>query len=256
MHKKKLYGLIFDSDGTIMDSKVSSFEWLRYCVGSLYKKNFPYADCSETFLKDYNKSHHGGLVGLYNLFGIDYEKDADFLWEHFNDWKTKNPAPMIKGMKEVVLEIYERSRSKPGKAKGLRICLNTTNVWPSFEKPFKESGLIKCFDTIITGADVESNGKDGKKYLLLKPSTYTIEWALDILGVEPEEALHVGDTIEDIICCKGLRRKDPNIEREVKVVSVTWGFETRKNLVSAKPYKIIDDPKQLVKIVEKLGGFD
>ncbi|GAI85589.1 unnamed protein product, partial [marine sediment metagenome] len=29
--KKKLYGLILDSDGTVMDSKLNQFEWLKYC---------------------------------------------------------------------------------------------------------------------------------------------------------------------------------------------------------------------------------
>lgn len=259
MIKKKLYGLIFDSDGTILNSKINSFEWLKYCVTILYKKPFPYEKCSERFLKDYNENNRAKrLIGIYEIFGINYEKDKDFLWERFNEWRTKNPPLIVEGVKEVVFEIYEKSRPKHGKSRGLRMLLNTTNKWPSFEKQLRESGLIKCFDTVLTREEIPDMPDEGgeKKGYLLKPNPYPIEWALDILGVEPEEALHVGDTVEDIICCKGLRRKDPNIEREVRVVAVTWGFETRKNLASAKPYKIIDDPKQLVKIVKQLGGFD
>lgn len=257
--KKKLYGLIFDSDGTILDSRPNSFKWLKYCVTQLYKKPFSYEKYTEQFLKDYNESHKfKGLIGIYEIFGISYEQDKDFLWEHFNEWRTKNPPLIVNGVKEVIFEIYEKSRPKPGKSRGLRMLLNTTNQWLSFEKQFYESGLIKCFDTILTREEVPEiiNEKKEKKPYLLKPNNYPIEWALDLLGVEPEEALHVGDTLEDINACRGLRRKDPNVEREVKVVAVTWGFETRENLAAAKPYKVIDDPKQLVKIVEKLGGFD
>jgi len=259
MEKKKLYGLILDSDGTVMDSKVNQFEWLRYCVTKLYKKPFPYKECSGKFLKDYNEYYHArGLTGIYELFGINYDEEKDFLWKHFNPWKKKNPPQIVDGMKEAILEIYRRSRPKPGKAKGLRISLNTTNQWPSFEKQFYESGLIKCFDTILTRTDIpEVIDEEGKeKPFLLKPHVYSVEWALDLLGVDPEEALHVGDTLHDIIACRTLRRKDPSFEREVKVVAVTWGFETKEKLASAKPYRIIDRPKQLVKIVERLGGFD
>lgn len=257
--KKRLYGLILDSDGTVMDSKVNQFEWMNYCVTKLYKKPFPYKDLSGDFFVKYNNAHHAkGLIGIYGLFGISYEKDKDFLWEHFNDWKEKNPPKIFEGMKEAIFEIYERSRPKPGKAKGLRIALNTMNRWPSFKKQFYESGLINCFDLILTGDYVPPvmDEEGNEKPFLLKPHVYSIEWTLDLLGVDPEEALHVGDTVNDIMACRNLRRKDPIIEREIRAVSVTWGFETRKRLASAKPYKIISKPKQLVKVVEELGGFD
>ena len=258
MKEKKLYGLILDSDGTVFDSKLNQFEWLKHST-ELCKKPFPYKCCSELFLKRYNEAYHlDGLAGIYGLFGIDYNKEKDFLWENFNKWNTENPHQIVSGMKEAIFEIYERSRPKPNKSKGLRIALNTSNSWSSFKKQFYNSGLIKCFDTILTKDDIPSvTDKNGmEKELLLKPHTYSIELALDLLGVEPEEALHVGDTLHDIISCRGLCRKDSNNKREVKVVAVTWGFENKKNLAAAKPYKIINNPRQLVKIVEQLGGFN
>ncbi|MBM3200551.1 HAD family hydrolase [Candidatus Woesearchaeota archaeon] len=257
MPKKKLYGLIFDSDGTILDSVSSSFEWLKHCVVDLYKKPFPYENCSEQFLKDYNSSHRTkGLNGIYEIFGIDYDQEKDFLWENFNAWRADNPAKIIKGMDEAIFKIYDKSRPKPGKPRGLRMLLNTSNMWPSFEIQLRESGLIRCFDTIITRDNLPGVIDGDNLRPLVKPNTYSIEWALDLLGVDHEEALHVGDTLEDIEACRNLRRKDVNTEREVKVVAVTWGFETKENLANAKPYKIINNPKQLVKIVEQLGGFD
>lgn len=33
-------------------------------------------------------------------------------------------------------------------------------------------------------------------------------------------------------------------------------FDSDGTILDSKPYKVIDDTKQLVKIVEKLGGFD
>jgi len=253
--KKKLYGLILDSDGTVMDSKINQFEWFKYCVTKLYKKPFKYKSCSEKFLKAYNEAHHSkGLDGIYELFRIDSKKDVDFLWKHFNAWKEENPPQIIKSMQDTIFEIYERSRPKPNKIKGLRILLNTSNRWSSFENQFYESGLIKCFDAIITEKDIETIARENDTSLFLKPNTYSIEWALDILGVDPEEALHIGDTLEDIIACRDLKSK-PNLGKEVKVVSVTWGFETKKSLASAKPYRLIYKPQQLIKIVENLGGF-
>lgn len=256
--KKKLQALIIDSDGTIMDSKQNQFDWMKYCVTELFKKPFPYDSCSEKFLKDYVEAYtFNGLKGLYELFDIDADKESDFLWHYFDIWKGKNPSPIVDGMFETISGIYKRSRPKPGKIKGLRIALNTVNAWPSFEKQFYESGLINYFDTVITQHDIP-NVFDNKvkKQLLLKPHTYSIEWILDILGVDAEEALHVGDTVHDIQCCRNLRRANHYLEKEVKVVSVTWGFDTKKNLKAEKPYKIINKPKQLVKIVEKLGGFE
>ncbi|MBL7101072.1 MAG: HAD family hydrolase [Nanoarchaeota archaeon] len=257
--KNKLSALIIDLDGTLIDSKQNQFDWMKYCVTELFKKPFPYDSCSEEFLKDYMAAYNqGGLDAIYALFDIDANEHQDFLWEHFNPWKEKNPAPIVKDMKETIMDIYRRSRPRPGKVKGLRIALNTSNAWPSFEKQIYNHWFINYFDTIVTKDDIPDllDKKSNKKDFLLKPNTYSIEWILDLLGADAHEALHVGDTVHDIECCRNLCRKDPSNPGEVKVVSVTWGFDTKENLKAKKPYRIISQPNQLVKIVEKLGGFD
>ncbi|MBU4502438.1 MAG: HAD hydrolase-like protein [Nanoarchaeota archaeon] len=256
---KKLRGLILDLDGTIIDSRINQYEWLKHCTEDIFNKPFPYKSCSKSFLKKYISSYKKcGLRGLYEMFDIDYNNNSDILWREFNKWKKENPAPIIKDMEETIFEIYNHSRPKPGRATGLRIALNTVNTWPSFENSFYKSGLIKCFDTVITGGDIPDviDDKGVKKHLLLKPNSYSVEWILDLLNIEPEEALHVGDTPHDIICCQNLKRRNPDGTNEVKAVGVTWGFDTKENLETVNPYKIISNPKQLIKIVEELGGFD
>lgn len=64
--------------------------------------------------------------------------------------------------------------------------------------------------------------------------------ALKDFNIKPEEAIYVGDEVRDIVAAKSAG---------LKVISVTWGYNSRNFLVSHQPDFIADSVEELRKIV-------
>ncbi|HEU4679284.1 MAG TPA: HAD hydrolase-like protein, partial [Terrimicrobiaceae bacterium] len=58
--------------------------------------------------------------------------------------------------------------------------------------------------------------------------------------VSAAEILFVGDETRDIEACQKVG---------VRIVAVTWGYNSRRSLVAMKPDFIFDDPKELVALM-------
>ena len=55
---------------------------------------------------------------------------------------------------------------------------------------------------------------------------------------------YIGDETRDI---ESMRKID------LKMIAVSWGIENKKLLLSKKPFRVIDEPSQLIPLVEKLS---
>ena len=69
-----------------------------------------------------------------------------------------------------------------------------------------------------------------------KPHPDVLRRALDDLGVEPEEAVFVGDTVYDVDCGRGAG---------VPVIGVSWGVHTVESLVEAGAQDVVHDADAL-----------
>lgn len=248
----KLLGLILDWDGVIADSLPDQYAWFKYCA-ELFNKPFLYQNNFEAFRKDYNQYYlANALTGLYDMIGVDFKAHEKQIWKEYEAWKSRSDIKLFPDIKETIAEIYKRSRPKEGRAQGLRIVLNTTSRFSTVKKPYYENGLEQYFDSKVTREMLP----ESKITNLTKPHAYSIEWALDLAGVRPEEALSVGDTEVDILAGRTLRRRRPDIIERVRTVAVTWGYYKREELAPHQPEYLIDKPSQLIEIVKELGGFD
>ena len=63
-------------------------------------------------------------------------------------------------------------------------------------------------------------------------------------GLLPEEVIYVGDEVRDIDACR---------KAGVKIISVTWGFNSKQRLAQAKPDAIVDTPSQLVQKIRQMA---
>ncbi len=75
-----------------------------------------------------------------------------------------------------------------------------------------------------------------------KPEPDMLQRAADALGVELARCLYVGDSEVDIDTARNAR---------IDCVCVSWGFRSRDQLREAGARVIIDDPRELVEIVER-----
>jgi len=233
-----LLGLIFDWDGTIADTLPDQFNWLKYCAQSFGKK-FAYDNLSDDFKRDYNRYYAAnGIVGLYDMIGIDFKANDKQIWAEYEKWKVNSNIVIFPQIKETIEEIYRRSRPSKTRSQGLRIVLNSTSRYSTIEKPFIQNGL------------------EQKITVLTKPHAYSMEWALDLIGVNPDEAISVGDTTTDILACRTLRRKRPDKVERIKTVAVAYGYELKEDLACAKPDYLIEKPAELINILKELKGID
>lgn len=63
------------------------------------------------------------------------------------------------------------------------------------------------------------------------------------ISVQASELLFVGDTEVDIETAKGLN---------IPVVAVTWGFRSKSNLEKLKPDYLVDSPAELIELIKTL----
>jgi phosphoglycolate phosphatase-like HAD superfamily hydrolase len=114
---------------------------------------------------------------------------------------------------------------------GLKLAIVTNNGRKATSIVTKKFGLDNFFEVIIAREDSKE----------LKPDGGSIKRAIEILGVNAEEAIYVGDGVIDILAAK-----------EVKVVSIAvpTGISSIKNLVEAEPDYLIDSLKDIIPLID------
>ena len=91
-------------------------------------------------------------------------------------------------------------------------------------------GIYKYFDAVLCADKIKS----------YKPSPEILLKIMKRLKVTPDETVYVGDMAVDVRTGKNA---------SVKVISVLTGSSTRKELIKAKPYKIIKDISFLIRAI-------
>lgn len=78
-----------------------------------------------------------------------------------------------------------------------------------------------------------------------KPSSDSVNMALSQIGSKKEKAIYVGDSEVDMQTARNAG---------IISVAVTWGFRDKKILESQNPDFVINDPAQLLDVLEKLNN--
>jgi phosphoglycolate phosphatase len=61
--------------------------------------------------------------------------------------------------------------------------------------------------------------------------------------MQKNDVVYIGDEYRDILACK---------KSKIKIISVTWGFDSRDLLVSGNPDFIVDSPVELLNVIANL----
>ncbi|MBI3980467.1 HAD-IA family hydrolase [Candidatus Microgenomates bacterium] len=207
--------VIFDFDGTVVDS----FDEVIRLINSLSEKyGFEKISRPQTL-----KMRNQGIEEAIKTLGINILKLPFLLLEVRSLYKDsiKNLKP-FKGIRELLKILKE---------KGLFLEIVTTNSEQN-TRDFLEKNDMNVFNFIK--GDVSFFGKD----------TVLLE-EMKVHDLLAQETLYIGDEIRDIEAAKSA---------ELKVISVTWGFNNKKILESYSPDFIAQKPQQLFKILEKEAG--
>ncbi|MEM2946852.1 MAG: HAD family hydrolase [Candidatus Bathyarchaeia archaeon] len=218
--------VVFDLDGTIVKFNID-FRAVRADVrGFLIKEGVPASVLSinesifemlkkmEIFMKNNNKlaSKIEEVRSKALAIAEKYELEAA---------KTTSLQPGIKGILKTL------------KGMGLKIGICTLNSQKSVEYILKKFGIGEFFDAVTTRDHVKN----------VKPNPEHLENTLKALGVNPKEALVVGDSPADMKCAK---------ELGAAAAALPTGVSTPKELADAGANYIITTITDIPALIEQI----
>ncbi|MDO4902761.1 MAG: HAD-IA family hydrolase [Limosilactobacillus sp.] len=206
---------IFDIDGTLIDS----FDmYMPSMIEILRRHGYEIApEDEDTIMKKYF-----GITGLdaLKLFGVKPE-EIELIHD---EWVVESDKrrDFTKALDQIPEALDALS-----KVPGNRLAVATSKLRDEYEYFEKQYDFAKHFEVAIASEDTEKH----------KPSPDPILAALDRMGVKPENAVYVGDTINDLLAAKAAG---------VKFAGANYGSVNPSEIKDAD--YLLDSPMDLLKI--------
>ena len=208
--------IIFDLDGTLLDSSLGIFNSVRYA-----EKMMGLEKISDSRLKQFvGPPPKKMYAAVYNLNEEDALKCAKYHREYGRNYGACESTKY-----EGLVALLETLKSK-----NYKLSVATLKSQNIAESVLEYHGIKKYFDAVI--------GMDAKESLT---KAKTIEMAMESVGVlEKEKTLMVGDSQYDLDGAK---------ECGVKFVAALYGFGFDKEVVGENVYACINKISELLKIL-------
>lgn len=209
--------IIFDFDGTLLDSKKVIVNAANYTLNELGLKS----KSGDWIIGHVGTSIRGFLKRIPGLEDISkVEKGVELFTRYWNNNLVEESRlfPNIK----VVLEHF--------RDKSMFIISNGSMM--VIEKALKKFKIKKYFQKVISGDDEDC----------LKPSTCPIDKAINIRDIrQKERTIIVGDMVVDIKTGK---------EAGIKTCGVTYGLGKADEIKASKPDFLINDILELMEVIK------
>ena len=167
--------IVFDADGTLIDSENAYLVSLRDAIFDLNKKDMALEDLRFSF----------GLTNkdVWNRLGVEYIEQADALWQKYY-FKYSGSVRIFDGIREMLRDLA-----------GLPRVLGLVTSKPKIEyvNDVVPHGVSDFFDYIILAEDTQEH----------KPHPGPMLKFLECSEADPKTTLYVGDTLSDMLCAKG-----------------------------------------------------
>lgn len=215
--------ILFDLDGTLIDSKVTI---ARHFVGALDELQVPH----QLSVRQVSHSLDQSFEDLNHLLGLGMDDDQ---FIHFVETYRKNYyADPLKGTK---IFPHVKSTLQFLKKRGYRIVLATGKQLEIAVKSLESMGLSVFFDLI----------QGWEPGLKPKPHPDILERAVSKLGLDQTRCIMVGDTYIDILAGQALG---------MPTVAALYGFGIPENLMTYKPSFSMNKFNELKGIIQNLEG--
>jgi phosphoglycolate phosphatase len=214
---RKYNAVIFDMDGTLLDTLEDIAGSVNYALGEL---DFPTRDISQI-----RKSVGNGVVRMLELSlpdgtGNPLFNDAVSLFRQHYDKNCRNKTRPYAGIPELLHNLTANNCK-------LEVISN------KYDEAVNELNTF-YFSKYITVAIGENEN------IRRKPAADMLLAALKSLGVTADESVYIGDSEVDI---------ETAANAGIDCVSVTWGFRDRDCLISHGANTMIDSPEELADLL-------
>jgi phosphoglycolate phosphatase len=205
--------VIFDFDGTIADS----FEACFNSIDKIFKKRgWPaLTEKAKEQAKDLSAQE------LFDYFKIPKYKLVFAVRKIFNEMgKNGQQIGIFRGIKKTLKEIRKNK---------IKIILLTSNNKKNVEKIIQKNNLNDFFEEAYYKSGIFS------KHIIVNKIIRKFK-------VKKSEVVMIGDEIRDVKAAK---------KSGIKIIAVTWGYNTGKSLKKHNPDYFVDEPNEINKILIK-----
>jgi phosphoglycolate phosphatase len=206
--------LIFDLDGTLLDSKQAIVDSINFMLQQLGK---------EQKTTELICSYIG--IGDRNLVMQSVDGDKKVLEEGLLIFRRDYPERIKKHGR-----LFDGTREMLEHFKNKKKAIVSNGGKSMIEVSLKKHGIKAYFDMLVGGEDENC----------AKPNPCQIEKVLKALRVAPSRAIMVGDLVLDIQAGKNAG---------IKTCGTTYGIGLKEDLISARPDFMIDDVSELINLI-------
>lgn len=214
---KELQLVIFDLDGTLVDAYRGVASSLNYTLSQL--NDAPIDD--DTIKRTVGRGDRHLIASFVAEDNVDR---ALSIFRQHHARALKEGTVFLPGAKKLLKELS---------AKKYILAVASNRPTRFTQIILKHLRLQQAFDYVLCGDKVAHP----------KPAADILEKILKKFSLTPDEAVYIGDMTIDV---------ETGHMAGIKTVAVVTGSSTREELVSAKPFKIIDQISQVARIVEEL----
>lgn len=218
LDKDKVEAVLFDLDGTLMDTDDQAVEAL---ARRLQRLHWPHPQRAARRLVIACETPGNVMMTLLDVLGLDAPLSA--FTDRLRRWRglrTRSDFHIVAGVEEMLAELNGR----------YRLAVVTTRGLAEAEAFLDQHNLRGVFDALVTR---ESTWR-------LKPHPAPMRHAARLLGVPVERCVMVGDTTVDV---RAARRAG------AWAVAVLCGFGEREELERAGAHVILEHTAQLLSLL-------
>lgn len=214
MGEKRIQHVVFDFDGTIADSIYLVIELINQ-VADKYKFE-PIREKDYEYLRSLTIMERCRAlhIPVHKIPGIGIELTRAY-------YQAIGSIKAFAGIDDMLRKL---------KAQNLNMSIISSNASNNISK-FLSKNNLDYFDSICSSSNLF--GKDK-----------TIKNFIKKLHLKKDELIYIGDEHRDIVASKA---------NKIKVISVSWGADSLEILSKANPDFIVEQPSQIVEIIEALN---
>lgn len=204
--------VIFDLDGTVVDTVELIVESFRYTTRTVLGKILP----DELITAGVGQP----LMAQMKRLSPEHAQE---LYDVYREYNHRRHDELIRG--------YDGIDEMLGKLKaaGRRLGIVTSKSRDTTGMAFRAVGLEDHFDAVVTATDTTEH----------KPSPVPISLCLERLDATPDDAIYVGDSPVDI---------QAGAAAGIATCAVAWGVFGPEPLLAAGPDFWVDDPSGLLRL--------